>query len=75
MFIISLNSSGKSARKCKFLNYETYLVKPNVIDFDPNKIHYYPFLVSRDRCKGNCNTLPSRNNVSSKAADVILVKW
>lgn len=75
MFIISLNSSRQLARKCKFLNYETYLVRPNLIYFDLDKIHYYPFLVSRDSCIGNCNTLPSRNNVSSKAAVVILVKW
>ena len=39
------------------LNNEPCLAKPNLSDLNPNKLHYYTFIVSLDRCNGSCNTL------------------
>ena len=61
---ISLSFSGSLATKCISLNDETCLLRSNLIDLNPNKLHYYSFLVSLDRCNRSCNTLdyPSDRN-------------
>ena len=70
-----LSFSGSLARvvsvtdhtQCKSLNNKPYLARPTFIDLDSNKIHYYPFIVSLDRCNGSCNALddlPSRTMCS-----------
>ena len=29
------------------------MIRPTFIDFNPDELHYYPFIVSIDRCDGN----------------------
>ena len=74
-FVASSSFSGSLATKCMSLNDEPCLVRPNLIDLNPNELYYYPFMVSLDRCDGSCNTLdyPSdRLCVPNRAEDVNL---
>ena len=45
------------ATNCISLNDEPCLLKPTLTDLNPNKLHYYPFMVNLDWCNGSCNTL------------------
>ena len=53
---VSSSFSGTLPIKCISLN-ESCLVRPVLIDFNPNKRHYNPFMVRLDRRSRNCNTL------------------
>ena len=55
-FILLLNFSVWLARKCISLNNEPCLVRPPVIDLNPKKVLYYPFMISLERCSRSCNT-------------------
>ena len=33
------------------------MVRPALIDMNPNELKYYPFMISLDKCTGSCNTL------------------
>ena len=69
---ISLKSfCGLLAAKCISLNNGTFLARPIFIDLKPDEPHYFPFIVSLDRCNGSCNILddpsdriyiPKKNN-------------
>ena len=56
-FIALLSFNWSLATECISLNDEPCLVRSNLIDLNPNKLHYYPFMVGLDRSDGNCNTL------------------
>ena len=65
--------------KCKFLNNQQWKTQPTLINLHPNEYsrgsHYYPFVVSLDRCAGICNTLDDLSNrvcVSNKAKNLNL---
>ena len=57
-FIASFQAfiSGSLATKYISLNDEPYLVRPTLINLNPDELHYYPFMVSMDRCNESCNT-------------------
>ena len=42
--------------KCMSLNNELFLAIPTLINLNPNKLHYYPFMVNANRLNGSCNT-------------------
>ena len=48
------------------------MVRPSLIDFNPVELRSYPFMVSLDKCSGNCNVL-SQNNMCSKKTKVFKV--
>ena len=57
-FIVLLSFSESLARnrtKCLFLNDEPCMVRPTLIDMNPVKVKYYPFMISLNKCTGNCN--------------------
>ena len=56
-FIALLCFSGSLATKCISLNNEPCLTRSTFIDLNPTELHYYPFMVSLDRCNGSCNTI------------------
>ena len=61
--------------KCVSLDNQPCTARPTLIDLNPNELHYYPFMVSLDRCDGNVNTvedLLDRICVPNKIKDVIL---
>ena len=57
-FIVGFQAfiSGSLATKYISLNDEPYLVRPTLINLNPDELHYYPFMVSMDRCNESCNT-------------------
>ena len=53
-FSISL---ARDRKKCLFLNDEPCMVRPTLIDLSPDELKYYTFIISLDKCTGNCNVL------------------
>ena len=43
--------------KCLFLNGEECLVRPTLINMNPNELKHYPFMISLNKCTGSCNVL------------------
>ena len=37
------------------------MVKPTLIALNPIELKYYPFMISLDRCNGNCNALSHKD--------------
>ena len=75
IFIALLSFSASLVTKCKFLNNESCLVGPTLIDLVPNQLHYYTFMFSLDRSNGNCDTLDDPSGkicVLNKKEDVNL---
>ena len=82
-FMLLLSSSGSLARiakfsdstKCLSLNNKPCLARATLIDLNSNKLHYYPFMGSSDRCNWSCNTLDDlsgRVYVLNKTKDINL---
>ena len=57
MFIILLSFIISLATKCLFLNGESCMVGPTLIDLNPVELKYYPFMISFDNCRGSSNVL------------------
>ena len=64
VFIVLLSFSSSLATKCVSLNDEPCIVRPTLIDLNPES-KYYPFMISLDKCNGRCNVL-SPNYVLQK---------
>ena len=61
--------------KCVSINYQQYIVKPILFDLNTDELRSYPFIISMNRCDGNCNTTEDqfgRTCVSKKLEDVNL---
>ena len=39
------------------------MTRPTLIDLNPIKLNYYPFMISLDKCSGSCNVV---DNLSTK---------
>ena len=63
-FTVLLSSLAHVAdiRKCLFLNDEPCVVRPTLIDMNPNELKYYPFMISLNKCTGSCNVLSSKRH-------------
>ena len=49
---------GRSlAIKWASMNNQQCKVRPTLIDFNLDELYYYSFIISLDRCDGNCNTI------------------
>ena len=57
MFITLLGFSKSLAIKYMFLNGEPCMVRPTIIDVNPNELKYYPSMISLNKCAGNWNAL------------------
>ena len=61
MVFVAILSFGRllNAQKvqCTTLLNQTYLTGPTLIDWCPNDLCCYPFMVKLDRCGGKCSTL------------------
>ena len=47
------------------LNNKPCMTRPSIIDLNPVKFSYYPFIISLDKCNGSCN-----NAVDDLSAEV-----
>ena len=52
-----------------FLNDEPYLVRPTLIDLNPAEPKYYLFMISLNKCTGNCNVLSPKVSVAKETKD------
>ena len=57
VFIVLLSFSVSLATKCMFLNDESCMVRPTLIDMNPVELKYYPFMISINKSTGSCNVL------------------
>ena len=58
------------ATKYLFLNDETCIVRPTLIDLNPVELKYYPFMISLDNFSGNCNLLSPKICVPKETKDL-----
>ena len=55
MFIALLSFSKSLATKYLFLNDEPCMVRPTLVDMNPNDLKYYLLIISLNKCTGKCN--------------------
>ena len=64
MVLLSFSSTLASDRtKYLFLNDETCMDRPNLIDQNPVELKYYSFMISLHKCSGICNILSPKRCV------------
>ena len=66
---------GPLATKCVSMNNQSCMATPMLIGLNPDERHYCLFIISLDRCEGNCNTTEcpvGRIYVPNKIEDVNL---
>ena len=66
VFIALLSFSSSLATKCISLNDELCMIRPTIIDLNPVKLKYYPFMISLDKYSGSCNVLSPKRCVPKK---------
>ena len=69
MFIALLGFSKSLTTEYLFLNGELFIVRPTLIDMNPNELKYYPFMVSLNKCTGSCNVLSPKMCVPKETED------
>ena len=61
MFIVTvlvlLCFGGSLAINCLSMNNQPCIVRSMRTDMNPDKFHYYPVIISMNRCNGNCSTV------------------
>ena len=73
LFIVLLSFSKSLVRdrtKCLFLSYEPYMVKPTLVNMNPNELKHYPFMISLNKCTGSYNVLSPKICVPKEAKDI-----
>ena len=69
LFIEILNFDSSLARKCLFLNDESCIVRPTLIDLNPIELKYFPFMINLNKCIGSCNVLYPKICVPKETKD------
>ena len=61
-FIVLLSSLAHIAdlTKCLFLNDETCILRPTIIDMYPVELKYHPFKISLNKCTRGCIALSAK---------------
>ena len=70
VFIVLPGFSESLAKKCLSLNDEPCMVRPTRIDMNPIELKYYPFMISLNKCAGNCNVLSPKICVPTETKDI-----
>ena len=55
LFLLSYD--GSLAIKCVSVNNQPCMVRQMLIDFHPDELHYYPFIIGIDSCDGSCSAV------------------
>ena len=84
LFIVLLRFSESLARnrtKRLFLNDESCMVRPTLIDINPVELKCYPLMISLNKCTGSCYVLSPKicvpkeiKNINVKAFNMITNK-
>ena len=59
-FLSFSESLAYDGTKCLFLNDETCMVRPIIINMNPNELKSYLFVISLNKCTGSCNVLSQK---------------
>ena len=70
MFIVLFSFSNSLVIKCLFLNDEPCMVRPTLIDMNPNEIKYYSFMISFNKCVGSCSVLSPKIYVPKETKEL-----
>ena len=71
IILLSLTESlARERTKCLFLNDEPCMVRPTLIDMNPNEFKYYPFIINLNKCTGSCNVLSPKICVPKETKDI-----
>ena len=70
MFIVLISFSTSLVTKCLFLNDESCMVRPTLIDLNPVGLKYYSFMISLDKCTRSCNVLSPKICVPKETKDI-----
>ena len=46
------------------------MVRPTLIDMNPNELKYYSFMISLNKCTGSCNVLSPNIRVPKETKDI-----
>ena len=46
------------------------MIRRTLIDLNPVKLNYYPFMIGVDRCNGSCNVLSPKICVPKETKDI-----
>ena len=57
LVLVLLYFDGSLAIKCGSMNNQSFMVRLTLLDWNPDKLHYYPFIISMDRFNESCNTV------------------
>ena len=74
LFVI-LSFSETLARnqiKCLFLNDDSCMVRPALLDMNHVEFKYYPFMVSLNKGTGKCNVLSPKECVPKETKNIIV---
>ena len=63
-------SVARDPTKCLLLNDEPCMVRPTLIDMNRVKLEYYPFMISLNKCSGNCNVLSPKICAPKETKDI-----
>ena len=77
VLLLSFSSSiALDQTKCLFLNDETCMIRPTLIDLNSVKLKYYPFMISLNKYSGSCNILSPKiwKDINVKAFNMITNK-
>ena len=69
LFVVLLRFSISLATKFLFLNDGTCMVRPVIIDMNPVELRYCPFIISLNKCAGNCNVWSQKICVPTEIKD------
>ena len=67
VFIVLLSFIESLPTKCVSLKNEPCIGRPTLIDLNPIKSKYYPFMIVLDKFNGNCNVLSSKICIKKKS--------
>ena len=73
VFIIFLSFSisfPKNRTKCLFLNDETCIFRPTLIDMNPVELKYYQFMIILNNSTGSCDVLSPKICVRKETKDI-----
>ena len=51
------------------------MVRPTLIDRNPNELKYYPFMTSLNKCTGSCDILSSKICVPKETKNIYVIAF
>ena len=70
LYFVLLSFSESLVTKFLFLNDESCMVRPAVIDTNSNQLKYYPFMISLNKYSGNYNAFSPKMSVPKEIKDI-----